>query len=431
MNDTPLSTPTHNGAVQAAPRRESAAPPTSEGNHLPGGTAAYDMEHVAQLVEHIKQQPALLRHPEVQAQLRQLGKSRLDRYLLTQQLEQAGFNHLRSLWQILDTAAPRISPRLSFAEAKQRTTDEGTDRLVERLMILRGFSILGADAKAGKSTLVRNLIWAVVKGASWLDRLVQQGPVLYYLLEESLAEVTADLEALGVEEHDPITFRRGKLAVDHFGDVLQEDIATTGAILAVIDPLGDMLDAPNFNDYRLVNRALKQLVHVARETGCHILAVHHTTKASNARDAKSFLGSAAIGAATDCNIMLQKDKHDVRYVKATTRYRRDVDIPKTVLDYDPATGRVTLGQTVVAHEEARRSPERKAQLLQQRVLAVLRKHETLSTTELDQLVKQHIPVHQTVVQEVREALLAAGQIQRKKAGNRYLWSLMPPADETG
>jgi hypothetical protein len=101
----------------------------------------------------------------------------------------------------------------------------------------------------------------------------------------------------------------------------------------------------------LINRALKELVHVARDTDCHMMAIHHNTKSGNSHSAKDFLGSAAIGAATDANFVLQKDRYGMRFISCTTRYRRDVDIPRTVLDYNPLTGKVALGLEVVEEKD--------------------------------------------------------------------------------
>jgi len=151
---------------------------------LDGITTPEGTDPVLQLIQHLKNDPSLLRNPDIQEQLRLRGKSRLDRYLLTQQMERAGLSAPRELWHILDTSEHTITPRLTFSEAKQFADDEGDARLVEDLLVLRGFSILGADAKVGKSTLVKNLMWAVLKGESWLGRQVMQGAVLFYLLEQ-------------------------------------------------------------------------------------------------------------------------------------------------------------------------------------------------------------------------------------------------------
>jgi hypothetical protein len=384
-------------------------------------------DEVSQLIARLKDDPSILRQADIQEQLRSLGKSRLDRYLLTQQMERAGLNYPRELWHILDTSEETITPRLTFTEAKQLAEHEGDERLVDNLLVLRGFSILGADAKAGKSTLAKNLMASVLKGEPWLGRDVMSGSVLYYLLEESMSEVIADMEALGVDEDDSIHFRRGKIAVEHFVETLKGDIEATGAILAVIDPLVDILGVENVNDYRLVNRALKELVHAARDTGCHVMAIHHNTKGGNSHSAKDFLGSAAIGAATDANFILQKDRYGTRFISCTTRYRRDVDIPRTVLDYDPISGRVTLGLEANEHEDSKLTKE---EALRQSFLTVLGEYERLSTTELDAKVKKSVSAHQTVVQEVREELLAEGVITKEKVGNTYFWLLVDNDSES-
>ncbi len=374
---------------------------------------------VSPLIARLKSSPESLRDPAVQEQLRRLGNSRLDRYLLTLQMEQAGVHAPRELWHIIDQDEPQVGPRLSFAEAKALAEDEGDERLVQDLLVLRGFSILGADAKAGKSTLAKNLMAAVLRGQPWLGRQVMQGPVLYFMMEESLAEVIADLEALGVRESDPIEFRRGQIAVAKATETLRGDIEATGAILAVIDPLADILGVESVNDYRVVNRALKELLHVARDTGCHLMAVHHNTKSAASHDAKSFLGSAAIGAATDANLVLQKDRYDVRYLKVATRYRRDVDIPRTVLDYDPLTGRVTLGNEA---DEPLDPKQAKIRKFRRCFLAMLADEEPLSTTDLDARVKAREPAYQGFIQSIRQGLHADGILIKQRADGKYLWS---------
>jgi hypothetical protein len=59
---------------------------------------------------------------------------------------------------------------------------------------------------------------------------------------------------------------------------------------------------------------------------------------------------------------------------------------------------------------------------------VLAEYERLSTTELDTKVKELAPAHQTVIQEVREELLAEGAVAKEKSGNTYFWSLVKPEE---
>jgi hypothetical protein len=135
-----------------------------------------------------------------------------------------------------------------------------------------------------------------------------------------------------------------------------------------------------------------------------------------------------MGAATDANFVLQKDRHDTRFLTCTTRYRRDLDIAKTVLDYDPHTGRVALGLEATEQEDHQVTKE---EALRQSVLAVLAEHGRLSTTQLDTEVKASTPAHQTVIQEVRQALLAEGVVRKEKSGRMYVWSLVEPEAFSG
>jgi hypothetical protein len=121
--------------------------------------------------------------------------------------------------------------------------------------------------------------------------------------------------------------------------------------------------------------------------------------------------------------VLQKDRHDTRFLTCTTRYRRDIDMVKTVLDYDPHTGRIALGQEASEYED---HPVTREEALRQRFLAVLAEHGRLSTTQLDTQVKASTPAHQTVIQEVREGLLAEGVVRKEKLGRMYVWSLVEP-----
>jgi hypothetical protein len=60
------------------------------------------------------------------------------------------------------------------------------------------------------------------------------------------------------------------------------------------------------------------------------------------------------------------------------------------LDYDPITGRVSLGLEATENEDSHLTKE---EALRKNFLAVLDEHERLSTTELDSRVKELIPAH--------------------------------------
>jgi hypothetical protein len=160
--------------------------------------------------------------------------------------------------------------------------------------------------------------------------------------------------------------------------LIEKDIKETGAILAVVDPLFDVLDVTDINAYMDVNRAIKPLVAIARDTGCSIVALHHKNKAGRGDSARDILGSTQIRGATDCNMTLSQDD-GVRYIRTEQRYACDRAIPRTKLVYDPATGRVAL-------EDAESADEQKRLEMEERILSALADGQVLSTHKLHEAV---------------------------------------------
>ena len=78
-----------------------------------------------------------------------------------------------------------------FTELKALLKEPEEDRpwLVDGLLPMAGFSIVGAKPKVGKSTLARNLALTIARGETFMDRKTAQGPVVYLALEEKRSEV--------------------------------------------------------------------------------------------------------------------------------------------------------------------------------------------------------------------------------------------------
>ncbi|MEI6126509.1 MAG: bifunctional DNA primase/polymerase [Pseudomonadota bacterium] len=81
---------------------------------------------------------------------------------------------------------------------------EQIDYLVDRLLPLAGFSIMGSKPKVGKSTLARNLALCVSRGAPFLDKATKQGKVIYLELEEKRSEVKKHFQDMGADGSEPI-----------------------------------------------------------------------------------------------------------------------------------------------------------------------------------------------------------------------------------
>jgi hypothetical protein len=226
------------------------------------------------------------------------------------------------------------------------TPDVQIDWLVDGLLIAGGFSLLVAKPKVGKSTLARNLALMVAQGLPFCGRATQQGLVIYMAPEEKQSEVKRHFRTMGATGQEPILLfptTIPSLAQIH------RLAASKKPKLIIIDPLFRLARIHDGNDYAEVYRALEPLIALARETGAHLLCVHHAGKFDR-EGGDSILGSTALFAAVDTAIFLRRTER-YRTVRSIQRYGED--LPETVLPCDSQTGMVSLGQTREQDEEIR------------------------------------------------------------------------------
>jgi hypothetical protein len=84
---------------------------------------------------------------------------------------------------------------------------------------------------------------------------------------------------------------------------------------------------------------LEPLLARARETGAHVLCVHHIGK-SDRSGPDAILGSTAIFAAVDTALILKASE---RYRTISSRQRYGVDLEESILHFDPQRRLITLG----------------------------------------------------------------------------------------
>lgn len=205
----------------------------------------------------------------------------------------------------------RMTDVVHFSELDDLEED---DWLVDQLVRRKSLSIIAGDPKAGKSTLVTQMIAMMLLGRTFVDRKCQPCRVLYYSLEEIGAEVKAKFMAYGLTDQ-PLYVREGYVPPSTFSQTLREDIANHQADFVLIDPLFDSLEVEGTNDYVPLNRALKEMLYVARGTGAHVCCIHHANKGGG------ILGSQSIRASTDFNMYMKIDeKTEGRYCYSENRY---------------------------------------------------------------------------------------------------------------
>ncbi len=207
---------------------------------------------------------------------------------------------------------PRIEPKafrlLKIGELYKDKTE--VEWLVAQLLSKGGISLVSADPKAGKSTLVRQLIREVLRGTDFLGRKCKQGKVFYFAIEEQKQVVNASFRRLGVNDTDELYIHVGDpLTGNVFAD-FREVLLEVKPELAVIDTLFDFLEVESENNYREVKKELRRLRQVARESGTHILLVHHNSKGQKddkRRGNRGILGSQAIAGGVDTIMVIEVD----------------------------------------------------------------------------------------------------------------------------
>lgn len=204
--------------------------------------------------------------------------------------------------------------------------------VVDRFLPLSGLSVVAGGPKAGKSTFARYVMTKVAKGESFFGRKTMKGPCLYYVLEEKLDEVVEDFRRYGLTEF-PIHIRVGRLPRRTFLPLLREDIEKTKAIFAVADPLFDVLDVVDANEYVGINTAMKDAVDTVRSLPIHVMFLHHANK-SGIRSTAAILGSRAIEGATDVNIMLEMREDGTRTLYSIPRYGEAIPYSRLVMEKD-------------------------------------------------------------------------------------------------
>lgn len=211
--------------------------------------------------------------------------------------------------------------------------------LVEGVFPAGGLSGVVGKPKTGKSTLARQQALAIARGDDFLGRKTQQGPVIYYALEEKESEVKKHFIDMGVEGDEPIYNYSGgstKDAIEQIGAAIQE----FRPVLVIIDPLFRLVRVKDGNDYAQMTQAIEPILRMARDTGAHLQFVHHAPKAEREEAGDAVLGSTAIFASVDTLLFIKRHEN-YRTVQTVQRYGED--IPETTLIFDRESRTITMG----------------------------------------------------------------------------------------
>ena len=202
-----------------------------------------------------------------------------------------------------------------------------------------GISVLSAKPKVGKSTLARCLALAAARGEEFLGCQTTQGAVIYLALEEKRSEVRRHFSDLGATGEEPIHIHCGAAPKGAMPE-LCKIVVELKPRLVVIDPLFKFVRVADEKAYAETCQAIEPLLSLARETGAHVMLVHHNGKAERADATDAILGSTAIFGGVDAALILKRTD---RYRTLQSCQRYGTDWPETVLEFDPATRSMSLG----------------------------------------------------------------------------------------
>lgn len=292
---------------------------------------------------------------------------------------------------------PLTSLRDLLAEA-----DETISWLVEPHLPTSGLSLLAGKPKAGKSTLARGLALAVARGVSWLNCPTIQGTVFYLALEDKRAEVKRHFEAMGATEADDIRFFIAPSPQDGLAK-LRRAAEHERPALIIVDPLVRMVRVKDLNDYAQVSLAFEPLLALGRDTGAHVLAVHHLGKGER-EGGDSILGSTAIFAAVDTALILKRsDKY--RTLSSIQRYGEDLE--EITLTMDPVSKTIAAGPS--RHEVDQ------AQMAEAIFTYLKGQSEPLD----EKAIHEAIEGRRAIKQKALRTLMADGKVNRTGEGKSY------------
>lgn len=231
-----------------------------------------------------------------------------------------------------------------IGELYKQTAGIKIEWLVENLLQVGGVSILSADPKAGKSVIARQLCKHVIHGAEFFGRKVKRGSCHYYGLEEHRTMLAQSFSRLGIQDGDPLFVHvedplNDESVFKDFSDIINQ----TKPALAVVDTAFDLLEVESENNYREVKKAFKKVRKIARDSGTHILLIHHNSKPQQnfrRRGNHAILGSTAISGGVDSILVVEIEGKD----RIITTSGREVDQwNRRILKWDKETATYSLG----------------------------------------------------------------------------------------
>jgi hypothetical protein len=233
--------------------------------------------------------------------------------------------------------------------------DEEANYRIDGLWPAGGRFLLAAQYKAGKTTLLANLIRSLVDGDDFLDRFKVQpfdGRIVLVDDELDVGMLRRWLREQGIVNTDRITVvsLRGRLGTF---DILDEHVRAEwaarirgeDAAIVLFDCLRPVLDSLGLDEARDAGRFLVAFDNLLGAAGVPEGGVVHHAGHSGERSR----GDSRLRDWPDVEWLLVREKDEngeseAGAARAFRAYGRDVDFAETILVFDPASRRLRLGE---------------------------------------------------------------------------------------
>lgn len=211
------------------------------------------------------------------------------------------------------------------------------------LLTAGGTSNLVAKPKVGKSTFARALIRRIAsyeEDTELFGRKMDHGSVLYITVEEQEYEVIQHFRQMGMSEaamrrvlvHCGRPPEPAHMAIKHLEEAMQmtADLTGTLPILVVIDTLQLYARIKDINSYSVVTEGMTPYQHLARESLCHFMFLHHANR-GDGEAGDNVMGSTAFFAGVD-TLLDYRSKKGIRTLLSVNRYGKPLEEVSVTLD---------------------------------------------------------------------------------------------------